>query len=45
MYLPQKNHKYIIDVLDILNRKYNIKTNAVFCGVDKGLFIKFKEIL
>jgi len=31
-----KNHKYIIDALNILKNKYFINVDAVFCGSDKG---------
>ena len=35
MYFPHKNHKLIIDAIQILNKR-NINLNAVFCGQDKG---------
>ena len=35
MYFPHKNHKLIIDSIQIL-RKKNINLSAVFCGQDKG---------
>ena len=35
MYFPHKNHKLIIDAIQILSKK-NIKLSAVFCGKDKG---------
>ena len=31
-----KNHKYLIEALNILKEKHNIKLNAIFCGKDKG---------
>lgn len=43
MYLPHKNHKYIIDVINILNNKFNIEMSAVFCGSDKGYLNKIKQ--
>jgi len=43
MYLPHKNHKYIIDVIKILNREFNIEMSAVFCGSDKGYLNKIKN--
>ena len=33
---PHKNHKYIIDGLDIIIKNFNLSINAVFCGSDKG---------
>ena len=42
MYLPHKNHKYIIDVIKILNNELNIEMSAVFCGSDKGYLNKIK---
>jgi len=43
MYLPHKNHKYVIDVIKILNLKYKINLSAVFCGSDKGYLNKIKK--
>ena len=43
MYLPHKNHKYIIDVLDILNNNQKLDISAVFCGSDKGVLKKFER--
>ncbi len=43
MYLPHKNHKYIIDVIKILNNESNIEMSAVFCGSDKGYLNKIKN--
>tara|TARA_A100001011_G_scaffold333782_1_gene361718 strand:+ start:1416 stop:2636 length:1221 start_codon:yes stop_codon:yes gene_type:complete len=43
MYLPHKNHKYIIDVIRILNNEFNIEMSAVFCGSDKGYLNKIKN--
>ena len=43
MYLPHKNHKYIIDVIKILNNEFNIEMSAVFCGSDKGYLNKIKN--
>ena len=43
MYLPHKNHKYIIDVIKILNNELNIEMSAVFCGSDKGYLNKIKN--
>ena len=43
MYLPQKNHKYIMDTIKILNQKHNFDMSAVFCGVDKGYLSDLKN--
>lgn len=44
MYLPHKNHKLIIDSIEILNsKKNNIEMNAVFCGDDKGYLKKIQN--
>ena len=43
MYLPHKNHKYVIDAIKIINSKYNKNLSAVFCGSDKGYLSKIKE--
>ena len=43
MYLPHKNHKYIIDAIDILNNNYKLDVSAVFCGSDKGYLKNLKE--
>jgi len=43
MYLPHKNHKYVIDVIKILKLEYKINLNAVFCGSDKGYLKKIKN--
>jgi glycosyltransferase involved in cell wall biosynthesis len=43
MYLPHKNHKYIIDVIDILNNNQKLDISAVFCGSDKGYLKNLKE--
>jgi glycosyltransferase involved in cell wall biosynthesis len=44
---PHKNHKYIIDALYFLKKKYSISIDAVFTGNDKGnkryLLTKCKE--
>jgi len=34
MYLPHKNHKYIIDAIKILRTEHKINLSAVFCGSD-----------
>jgi glycosyltransferase involved in cell wall biosynthesis len=31
-----KNHRYIIDAIDILENQYNKNCNVLFCGSDKG---------
>lgn len=36
MYLPHKNHKYIIDAIVQLNNDHKIDISSVFCGSDKG---------
>lgn len=43
MFLPHKNHKCIIDAINILLRDYNINISAVFCGADKGYLKKIKN--
>ena len=43
MYLPHKNHKYIIDVIKIIKSEYQIDLHAVFCGSDKGYLKKIKK--
>ena len=40
MYLPHKNHKYIIDTIKIINSKIDFNLSAVFCGSDKGYLNK-----
>ena len=40
MYLPHKNHKYVIDTIKILKSEYKINLCAVFCGSDKGYLKK-----
>jgi hypothetical protein len=42
---PHKNHKYIIDAVDNLNKNYNLKIKIVFCGNDKGNLEYLKRIL
>ena len=43
MYLPHKNHKYIIDVIKIIDSNKNFNLSAVFCGSDKGYLEKIKK--
>ena len=43
MYLPHKNHKYVIDTIKLLNEKNKINISAVFCGSDKGYLSKIKK--
>ena len=43
MYLPHKNHKYIIDAIKILRTKHKINLSAVFCGSDKGYLNRIKK--
>ncbi len=43
MYLPHKNHKYLIDVIKIMNLEKGIDLSAVFCGSDKGYLDKIKS--
>jgi len=43
MYLPHKNHKYVIDVIKIIKTEYKIDLHAVFCGSDKGYLKKIKK--
>ena len=39
-----KNHKYIVEALSILSKKYNSKINIVFCGGDKGTLKYIKAL-
>jgi glycosyltransferase involved in cell wall biosynthesis len=43
MYLPHKNHKYVIDVITLIKSEYKIELHAVFCGSDKGYLKKIKK--
>ena len=43
MFLPHKNHKYVIDTIKILKTDHQINLNAVFCGTDKGYLKKIKK--
>jgi len=43
MFLPHKNHKYIVDTIRIIKSKYQIDLHAVFCGSDKGYLKKIKD--
>ena len=43
MYLPHKNHKYVIDTIRIMKSEYQIDLHAVFCGSDKGYLKKIKK--
>ena len=43
MYLPHKNHKYIIDGVKKLNLSHKIDISAVFCGSDKGYLQNLKK--
>jgi len=43
MYLPHKNHKYVIDSMKILKLKYEKNLCAVFCGSDSGYLKKIKK--
>ena len=43
MFLPHKNHKYVIDTIKILKTEHQINLNAVFCGTDKGYLKKIKK--
>ena len=43
MYLPHKNHKYVIDAIKIIRSEYQIDLHAVFCGSDKGYLKKIKK--
>ena len=42
-FLPHKNHKYIIDVIEKINLEYKIDLHAVLCGADKGYLQKIKN--
>ena len=43
MYLPHKNHKYVVDTIGIIKSEYQIDLHAVFCGSDKGYLKKIKK--
>jgi glycosyltransferase involved in cell wall biosynthesis len=43
MYLPHKNHKYIIDTINHFKLKNKINLSAVFCGDDKGYLGDLKQ--
>ena len=43
MFLPHKNHKCIIDSIEILKKEYKKEIAAVFCGADKGYLSKIKK--
>ena len=43
MYLPHKNHKYVIDSIKILKSEYKINLCAVFCGRPSGYLKKIKK--
>ena len=43
MYLPHKNHKYVIDSIKILKSEYKINLCAVFCGRGSGYLKKIKK--
>ena len=42
-FLPHKNHKYIIDVINLLKFDRKKDISAVFCGSDKGYLSKIKK--
>ena len=42
MYLPHKNHKTIIDTIELLKKKYNKSYNVLFCGNDIGYLDNLK---
>ena len=42
-FLPHKNHKYIIDAINIIKNKHRRDIKAVFCGADKGYLKKTQE--
>jgi len=42
MYLPHKNHKTIIDTIELLKEKYNKSYNVLFCGNDIGYLDNLK---
>jgi len=43
MYLPHKNHKYVIDTIKQLKINNQLKIGAVFCGDDKGYLNNLKS--
>jgi glycosyltransferase involved in cell wall biosynthesis len=40
-----KNHKYIIEAINILYKKFKIKLNVIFCGSDKGNLNYIKSLV
>jgi len=42
MYLPHKNHKTIIDTIELLKEKYKKSYNVLFCGNDIGYLDNLK---
>jgi glycosyltransferase involved in cell wall biosynthesis len=40
-----KNHKYIIEAINILYKKFNIKLNVIFCGSNKGNLDYIKRLV
>lgn len=45
MFLPHKNHKCVIDAIEILKKKSNKNISAVFCGSDKGYLSRIKNYI
>ena len=43
MYLPHKNHRYLLDVIKILNYDLKIDMSLVLCGSDKGYLDRLKK--
>ncbi len=45
MFLPHKNHKCVIDAIEILKKISNKNISAVFCGSDKGYLSRIKNYI
>ena len=44
-FLAHKNHRYIVEAVQILKNKKDININVVFCGADRGNLSFIKEII
>ena len=38
MYLPHKNHKFLLEALNLIKTKFNKNINVVFCGNNPKVF-------
>ena len=43
MYLPHKNHKNLVDAIQILKLQFKIDLKMVFCGNDVGYLNNLKK--